>query len=147
MAATENQKRPATRPLPDLRELDTVEFWRGTKAGEFRYQQCDNCATIIWYPRGHCTGCTDSALQWQVSKGHGTVYSFSIVRQSYHPFFRNQVPYAVVLIDLDEGPRFLTNMVGISDPGADISIGQRVEVQWEEHDSVNVPLVKPIDSE
>jgi len=134
------------RPLPGLHELDTAPFWRATKNKEFRYQQCAGCGTVVWHPRAHCTGCVDGDLQWLVSDGIGTIYSYSVVRQSYHPFFRGQVPYAVALVDLDEGPRFLTNVVGVDDPLADVHIGQRVELAWEEHEEVCIPLVKPVSS-
>ena len=133
-----------TRPLPNLNERDTAEFWQGTLAGEFRFQQCSACGTLVWHPRAHCTGCTDGQLEWQVSAGQGEIYSFSVVRQSYHPFFRNQVPYVVAYVDLDEGPRFLTNMIGLQDPLKDVSIGQRVELSWEPHEELQIPLVKAI---
>ena len=102
------EKKAPTRPLPKLTELDTAEFWRGTKNQEFRYQKCANCGTVVWHPRAHCTGCVDGDLQWHTSAGQGTVYSYSIVRLSYHPFFRGKAPYAVAYVDLDEGPRFLS---------------------------------------
>ncbi len=132
-----------TRPLPNLSEPDTAAFWRATAEHEFRFQQCENCGTVVWHPRRHCTGCVDGSLVWQVSAGQGAIYSFSIVRQSYHPFFRNQVPYVVALVDLDEGPRFLTNVVGIDTPEA-VHIGQRVMLAWEDHDDVSMPLVRPL---
>jgi len=132
----------AVRPLPRMSELDTAPFWLGTRDKEFRYQRCKACDTVVWHPRAHCTGCVDGDLHWHTSKGIGTVYSYSVVRQSYHPFFRGQVPYVVALVDLDEGPRFLTNVVGLADP-ADVYIGQRVQLEWEEHDELCVPLVTP----
>ena len=138
------EKKIPTRPLPKLTELDTAEFWRATKNKEFRDQQCANCGTIVWHPRAHCTGCVDGDLQWKTSAGQGTVYSYSIVRLSYHPFFRGKAPYAVAYVDLDEGPRFLTNVVGVDDPGADVHIGQRVQLQWEEHEELSIPLVTPV---
>jgi len=131
------------RPLPRADEFDTKEFWAATKDKKFTYQQCDSCNTIVFYPRRHCTGCTDGTLQWKTSKGRGTIYTFSVVRQSYHPFFRNQVPYAVAWIDMDEGPRILSNVVGVKDPLNDLKIGQAVEVEWEEHEELNIPLFKP----
>ena len=143
MADNNQQKKPATRPLPNLAEMDTAPFWAGTAEGEFRYQQCSNCGTVVWHPRSHCTGCVDGDLQWKVSAGKGTLYSFSVVRQSYHPFFRNQVPYVVALVDLDEGPRFLTNLIGLEDPLNDVEIGQRVAIEWEQHEELAIPLVKP----
>ena len=141
---SKEQKKTPTRPLPKLTEMDTAPFWLATKGKEFRYQQCNNCDTVVWHPRAHCTGCVDGDLQWKTSAGHGTVYSFSVVRQSYHPFFRTQVPYAVAYVDLDEGPRFLTNVVGVDDPLTQVEIGQRVELEWEEHEELSIPLVKPI---
>ncbi len=134
--------RSPTRPLPNLSELDTAEFWRGTQANEFRYQQCANCDTIVWHPRAHCTGCVNGDLEWRVSAGAGVVYTFSVVRQSYHPFFRSQVPYIVALVDLDEGPRFLTNITGTTPEEMDV--GMRVQIVWEEHEEVHIPLAKPM---
>lgn len=139
---TEEKKVPR-RPLPKLTEMDTAPFWQATKSGEFRYQQCANCDTIVWHPRAHCTGCVNGDLQWKASKGEGTIYTFSVVRQSYHPFFRTQVPYAVAYVDLDEGPRFLTNVVGVDDPLTQVEIGQRVQIEWEEHEELSIPLVRP----
>ncbi len=133
-----------TRPLPRADEFDTREFWSGTKLKEFRYQQCDGCNKVIFYPRRHCTGCTTGKLEWKRAAGTGTVYTYSIVRQSYHPFFRNKVPYAVAWIDLDEGPRILTNVTGVADPASDVKIGMKVEVEWEEHEELNIPLFRPV---
>lgn len=133
----------ATRPLPTLNEHDTRPFWEATRNKELRYQKCDACGSVIWHPRSHCTGCTDGTLSWHTASGRGTIYSYSVVRQSYHPFFRTRVPYAVAWIDLDEGPRLLSNVVGVADPTRELSCGQRVEVEWEEHDEVNIPLFRP----
>ena len=131
------------RPLPNLKEHDTREFWQATKDGELKYQRCDACGTVVFYPRNHCTGCLSSSLSWHTASGRGTVYSFSVVRKAEHPFFRTQVPYAVAWIDLDEGPRLLSNIVGIDDPAIDIEVGQRVMVEWEIHDELAIPLFRP----
>ena len=88
----------------------------------------------------HCPDCLESTLEWRESKGEGCIYSFSVVRQSYHPFFRNLVPYAVAYIDLDEGFRMLSNVVGVKDPVKDITVGQRVRLVWEHHEALNIPL-------
>jgi uncharacterized OB-fold protein len=132
------------RPLPNLTELDTRPFWEATKEKKLRYQRCDDCNTVVFYPRRHCTNCLSQKLSWHTASGQGTVYTYSIVRQSYHPFFRTLVPYAVAWIDLDEGPRLLSNVVGIADPGKDIKVGQRVMVEWEAHEELAVPLFKPV---
>jgi len=133
----------ATRPLPSLKELDTRPFWEATKSKQLRYQKCDACGTVVWHPRGHCTGCTNGTLSWHTASGNGTLYSYSVVRQSYHPFFRTLVPYAIAWVDLDEGPRVLSNIVGVDDPTADLACGQRVKLTWEEHEELSIPLFTP----
>ena len=132
-----------TRPLPRADEPDTRDFWSGTKDKKLKYQQCDSCETVVFYSRRHCTGCTSGNLVWKEASGKATLYTYSIVRQSYHRFFRNQVPYAVAWIDLDEGPRIQSNIVGVEDPINDVKIGMKLEVEWEEHEDLSIPLFKP----
>lgn len=130
------------RPLPRADEFDTREFWAGTKEKVFKYQQCNNCGAIMFYPRAVCTGCTDSDLDWKEASGRATLYTYSVVRQSYHPFFRNLVPYVVAWVDLEEGPRILTNVVGVEDV-SQVEIGMALELTWEEHEDLNIPLFQP----
>jgi uncharacterized OB-fold protein len=132
------------RPLPNPQEHDTRALWDATKDKQLRYQRCGDCGTIVFYPRAHCTGCLGTNLTWHTASGRGTVYTFSVVRKAEHPFFRGRVPYAVAWIDLDEGPRLLSNVVGIADPSKDIKIGQKVMVEWETHDELSLPLFKPV---
>lgn len=134
------QKTP-TRPLPSLKELDTKPFWEATADHKLRYPVCDDCGQVVFYPRAHCNACGSDQLSWQTASGAGSVYTYSIVRQSYHPFFRGLAPYAVAWIDLDEGPRLCSNIVGI-DPDS-IEIGMKVAVRWEDHDGLSVPLFEP----
>ena len=138
-----SEAKPApSRPLPRTDELDTAAFWQATRDHRLTYQRCNDCGAMVFYPRRHCTSCLSQNLAWHESRGHGTVYTFSIVRQSYHPFFRREVPYAVAWIDLDEGPRLLSNVVGVDTPDA-VSIGMRVKVRWETHEALAVPLFEP----
>ena len=70
------------RPLPNLKEHDTREFWEATKDGKLTYQKCVDCGAIVFYPRHHCTTClgSNSVLAHRIRARH--VYSFSVVRQS-----------------------------------------------------------------
>jgi uncharacterized OB-fold protein len=97
----------------------------------------------VFYPRRHCTGCLGNNLVWKTASGNGSVYTFSVVRQSYHPFFRQQVPYVVAWIDLDEGPRLISNIVGLEDPLTEVTVGMKVRVEWEQHKALSVPLFRP----
>ena len=132
----------AKRPLPNPREPDTAAFWAATRDRKLTYQTCDDCAAVVFYPRRHCPSCGGRALTTSEATGGGTVYSYSVVRQSYHPFFRDLVPYAVAWIDLDEGPRLMSNVIGVDDPSSDVHCGQRVQLEWEEHDELSIPLFR-----
>jgi hypothetical protein len=138
-------EKTVTRPLPRLNELDTGAFLAATKDKQFTYQQCEKNEKVIWHPRSHSTGSVNGENVTKISKGEGAIYSFSVVRLSYHPFFKTKAPYVVAYVDLDEGPRFLTNVVGIENPLEDVHIGQRVKIDWEEHEELCIPLVRPID--
>ena len=127
------------RPLPNLQELDTRAFWEATSKEKLTYQRCNDFDTVIFYPRRHCMNCLGNSLTWHTATGTGSVYTYSVVRLSYHPFFRQRVPYVVAWIDLDEGPRLLTELKGVVDPD-NLKIGQRVKVAWEMHEELAVPL-------
>jgi uncharacterized OB-fold protein len=128
------------RPQPHFPEPDTAPYWEGVKAGELRYQTCDDCNKVNFYPTAHCQNCGSANLSWHVSKGEGTVYTFSVVMQNRIPGFQELGAYAVAYVDLDEGFRMLTNVVGTADPTADVKIGQRVHVEFEKQDSGEFPI-------
>ena len=131
----------ANRPLPNFEEPDTKPFWDGTKERELRYQKCADCGAVVFHPRRHCTGCLGSDLSWETASGRATVYSYSIVRQSYHPFFREHIPYVVAWVDLEEGPRLLSNIVGID--AGEVRCDMPVEVDWEAQGDHAIRLFKP----
>lgn len=133
-----------TRPLPTLDEPDTRPFWEATKRHELRYQLCDDCSGVVFFPRRHCPHCMSMKLSWKTSRGEGTVYTYTIIRQIGHPVFRERVPYAVAWIDLDEGFRVLSNVVAQDGGTPDVQIGQRVRVLWEDYDEVALPLFTPV---
>ena len=134
------------RPQPAFPEPDTKEFWEGVKKGELRYQTCNDCKEVVFYPRASCTKCGSANLKWNVSKGTGTVYTYSVVRQNRLPAFADLGAYAVAYIDLDEGFRMMSGIVGVSDPTKDIKIGMKVKVEFEKQDSGEypIPLFRPV---
>jgi len=131
------------RPLPRFPEPDTQPFWEATKYHELRYQVCDDCHGIVFHPRRHCTHCLSLHLSWRTSAGEGSIYTYSVVRQTYHPAFKALLPYIVAWVDLDEGFRMMSNIIGV--PPEDVRVGQRVRVEWEEHGELALPLFTPTD--
>jgi uncharacterized OB-fold protein len=135
----------APRPQPRFPEPDTQPFWEATKRHELTYQTCNKCHTAIFYPRRHCTSCGSTETTWRVSKGEGTVYTFSVIMQSRHPAFAELGAYAVAYVDLDEGFRIMTNIVGVRDPVQDVQCGMRVRLRWEDQGEgkIALPMFEP----
>ena len=136
----------SNRPQPLFPEPNSEPFWEGVKAGELRYQTCNDCNTLVFNPREHCPNCLSNNLKWNLSKGEGEVYTFSIVRQNRVPGFVEMGAYCVAYIDLDEGFRMLSTVVGVANPLTDIHVGQRVRISFEPQDTGDypIPVFKPM---
>jgi uncharacterized OB-fold protein len=129
--------RPVPEPSPH-----SAGFWEAARDHRFVLQRCHACGTLQHYPRPWCTTCLSEDLGWVDSPGLGTLYSFTVIRRTAHPAFAPLVPYVYGLVDLDEGPRLTTNVVGC--PVDDVAIGMRVRVRFEDVDgSGTVVLFEP----
>jgi uncharacterized OB-fold protein len=118
--------------LPEPTPL-TQPFWDFCKKHELRMQYCTKCSEWIWYPKAWCPNCGKKEnLEWRKLSGEGTVYSFTIIRQviDNSPAFQNDLPFVIALIELSEGPRIYSNLIGQS--VEQISIGARVSVYFED---------------
>jgi uncharacterized OB-fold protein len=135
----------APRPQPRFPEPDTQAFWEATKSRELTYQTCNKCSTVIFYPRHHCPQCGSRETTWRVSRGLGTVYTFTVIMQSRHPAFAELGPYAVAYVDVDEGFRIMTNIIGVPDPTRDIRCGMRVRLRWHDQGEgqIALPMFEP----
>ncbi|MBA3741380.1 Zn-ribbon domain-containing OB-fold protein [Sporichthya sp.] len=122
---------PITRSAPK-RDADNTPYWDGAARGELRLQRCAACGVARFYPRLLCPECWSDSVGWFTASGDGTVYSYSVVHRAPSANFADAVPYVVALIDLDEGPRMLSN-VEADDPEA-VQIGDRVRVRFERVD-------------
>ena len=126
-------------PIPDP---ISEPYWTATTRGILLIQHCSACDRFEFYPRPFCRQCAGE-LTWREASGRGTVYSFTIVRQSRTPPFDQLVPYVVALVDLDEGPRMMTNVVDCAPD--DVSIGQRVEVVFaDDFEGIALPFFRPL---
>lgn len=130
----------SAKPLPRI-TAETRPYWDGTAAGELRYQWCRDCRRPQFYPRVACAGCGGRALDWRRSAGRGIVHAVTVVHRAPSPAFRGDVPYAIALVDLDEGFRMLANVVD-TDPAA-VAIGTRVRLVFEQRGEVALPQFTP----
>lgn len=103
-------------------------FWEGIKNKQLLMQKCKECGTWLNPPRPMCPKCRSAESEWVPSKGKGAVYSWVTYNESPHPAFK--APYSAVLIELEEGPRIVSNLVDIKPE--DIQIGMPVEVVFED---------------
>lgn len=109
--------------FPEINELN-APFWDGLANGEVRLQQCSGCGAHQYPPESFCYQCGAQELSWVPVSGDGTVYSFIVVHQQYHKAFKDFLPYTVAIVQMDEGPRMLSAMLGLRRP---IAIGERVK--------------------
>lgn len=105
-------------------------FWDACNRGELLLPECKACGNLFYYPRIACPRCGSSDLGWQCCAGDGAIFSFSHVRMSFFgPAWNNEIPYTVVLIDLDEGVRILSRLVGDDRDRAAIGVRVRLDFQ------------------
>ena len=105
--------------------LETQPFWDATREGRLVLPRCDDCEFVIWYPRRFCPACGSRKVSWFDAAGTGTVYTFTIVTKGGGAY-RDAGPYVVAFVELDEGPRLMTNIV--ETPPESVAVGQRVAV-------------------
>ena len=133
------------RPLPQPYQ-DTAAYWAAAKEHRFVIQQCSDCGQHQFYPRGVCSHCLSSALEWKTASGKGTVYSFTVNHRAPHPGFAGITPFVTAIIALAEGPRMMTNIVDC-DP-ENVTINMPVEVTFEDvSDDVTLPMFRPSNAE
>lgn len=116
-------------------------YWDAARDHRLVAPRCRACGTLFLYPRATCPSCLGADLDWEQLSGRGRVYTFTVVRQAAHPAFTDEVPYVLAIVELDEGPRLLTNVVGC-DPEA-VRCDQRVEVDFDDAGAVTVPKFRP----
>lgn len=131
--------------LPEpIVNADSAPYWEGAREDKLLLQRCGDCGTLRFFPRLLCTECGSENTEWDEVSGRGTVQSFTVVHRAAFPEFQAQTPYIIALIDLEEGPRMMTNIIG--DDAHDVAIGDAVTVAFEERgrDGAKVPQFRRV---
>ncbi len=134
------QETTIPKPLPEPDEA-SKPFFDGAREGRFMLMKCQACGAMRLPSRQHCDSCLSPNFEWIAASGRGKVRTFAIMHQRYHPGFASDIPYNVTIVELDEGPRLPTNIVGI--PNSEIRVGMDVVVEWEHHEDVTIPKFRP----
>jgi uncharacterized OB-fold protein len=133
MSDEKSAKKPVPRPSPE-----SLPFWEAAKEKRLLLPRCNHCVRYFFPPSQRCRHCLSPDIAWAESKGTGRIYSFVVYHRPYHPAFEADVPYVVAIVELDEGVRLLSNIVGT--PHEDIRCDARVRVTFEERDGVSIPM-------
>ncbi|MFM1654140.1 Zn-ribbon domain-containing OB-fold protein [Brevibacillus sp. B_LB10_24] len=114
-------------PKP-LIDDDSRPYWEGLKRGELLIQRCGDCNQSIFYPRALCPHCFSERVSWEKASGRGRIYSYTVVHRAFGPY---ETPYVVAIVELEEGVRMMTRILGDREK---IAIDNRVEVTFEQVD-------------
>lgn len=132
-------------PAPEITEVNRP-YWEGLQAGELRYQLCDDCGHG-WLPaRRYCPNCLSENAKWTRSSGQGRVVSWVVYHRAYADYFKARVPYDVTIVELDEGPRLLSNVVD-SEAGSRLFEGARVTLAIEVEEGVALAKFRLVSSQ
>jgi uncharacterized OB-fold protein len=113
------------KPLPTITPLNQP-YWDGLKNRELKMQKCDGCGKVWYPPAPLCPACWSRKFTWTRLSGRGRVSSWVVFHQPYFRSFEKEIPYNVAEVELDEGPRLTTNLVGVKNE--EIRAGMPVEV-------------------
>lgn len=127
---------PTRAPHPSA---ETQPFFDAASEGRLSLPVCDDCGWTIWYPRLHCPKCRGEDVTWTDSPGTGTVYSFTVTRRGQGRW-RDASPFVIAYVELDEGPRVLTNIVDV-DPET-VHIGMEVTATFQPSDDEGPPVLR-----
>ena len=121
---------------------ETAAYWEGCRKHQLLIQRCTQCGHYQFYPRIICTACMSDGVEWVQASGHGQVLSFTVIHRAVSAAYKADVPYVLALIELDEGPTMMSNVVEID--AQNVAIGLPVEVVFEEwSDEITIPKFRP----
>ncbi len=127
-------------PLPEVTPVNQP-FWDGTAIGELRIRTCKGCGTRFRFVSEWCPTCWSIDLGWEAANGRGKVAAMTVVHMAPYESVAERVPYVLALVELDDGPTMMCNVVDC-DP-ATVTIGMPVQVTFEQRGDVRLPQFKP----
>ena len=122
---------------------DEAPFWDWCRRHHLRLQQCLDCGAFRYHPRPRCPGCTSAAHDWLPVRGRGVVYTYTVCHPPVLPAYADRVPYNAVVVQLDEGPFMVSNLIDCANE--EIEVGMAVEVVFVDIDrDLTLPQFRPV---
>lgn len=131
---------PAPTPLPTP---ETAPYWEGAAAGELRIQQCTSCGEHYFYPRPFCPRCGSDRVEWRVVSGRAVLVSYVI---NHRPVPPTDPPLVIALVQLEEGPRMMSNVVGVEPLPENLPLGMPLQVAFEQRGEYAIPVFTPAEA-
>ncbi|MER8042132.1 Zn-ribbon domain-containing OB-fold protein [Streptomyces sp. NPDC094032] len=125
---------------PDV-DAFTSTYWAAAAEGRLLLRHCTACDRAHHYPREFCPHCWSDSVEWRPATGRATLYTWSVVHRNDLPPFGDRVPYVAAVVDLEEGPRMMTQVIDCEEP--DLRIGMPLDVTFRAEGDVQVPVFRP----
>jgi uncharacterized protein len=131
------------KPLPQADGV-TRPYWESLKAHQMNIQKCNDTGKFFFYPRGLSPFTLSDNISWEPVNGKGAIHAFTIVHQNRAPGFVDELPYVVAMVELDEGPRIMTNIIDVEPDPEHVKVGMQVEIVYEDiNDEITLPKFRP----
>ena len=121
---------------------ETAPYWDACNRGELRIQRCNTCERAFFYPRAACPNCTSSDVTWITASGRARLHTY-LINHRPAPGFEGEAPYAIAVVELEEGPRMMTNIVGVPNIPEQLELDMPLEVRFEARGDQMVPVFTP----
>ncbi len=125
-------------PLPT-----TQPYWDAAKRGELQFQRCGACRHAFLYPRLRCPSCGAADVRWERASGRATLYSY-VINYLAAPGFKDEVPHVIAIVQLEEGPRMLSNVIGVEPIPENLPLDAPLQVEFEVRGEFFIPLFRLI---
>ncbi|HVQ76407.1 MAG TPA: Zn-ribbon domain-containing OB-fold protein [Candidatus Binatia bacterium] len=135
------------RPLPQPITPEARPYWDGLREHRLMLPRCRDCGKAFFYPRVLCPFCHGAAIDWIQASGRGRLYSFEIAYQTINKAFKVKPPYVLAMVELEEGPRLMSNLINVAADPAVLRCDMPVEIVFHQlTDDITVPLFQPAGS-
>lgn len=129
--------KPVPFPTPE-----TAPYWEAANRGELLIQRCNACGRAFFYPRSACPNCSSADVDWIRASGRARLHTY-VINHRPAAGFEDDAPYAIAVVELEEGPRMMTNIVGVPNTPEHLELDMPLEVRFDARGEQMVPVFTP----
>mgnify|MGYP003631306360 CR=1 FL=1 len=127
-------------PVPVIDETN-APYWESLRRDQLSFQQCNSCDNK-WLPaRSECPKCLSPDIKWKAASGHARLISWVVYHKAFHPSFADRLPYNVAIVELNEGPRLISNILDLADP-SELAIEMPLQLVVRDEHGVAIPAFR-----